>query len=136
MFAALRRLASLWATVKSESVDEIKESIEEERQSSSFKFSSEERKVGKKSKFIKPETVAAKVSKKIKVEKKNAPKTSKKSTEKVKKEEVEEEVEDTESKLVKIAGISFRTSNCDKAIEVRGCEGRSDDFEQAHCAGN
>ena len=133
MFAALRRLASLWATVKSESVDEIKESIEEERQSSSFKFSSEERKVGKKSKFIKPETVAAKVSKKIKVEKKNnAPKKSKKSTEKVKKEEVE----DTESKLVKIAGISFRTSNCDKAIEVRGCEGRSDDFEQAHCAGN
>ena len=136
MFATLRRLASLWATVKSESVDEIKESIEEERQSSSFKFSSEERKVGKKSKFIKPETVAAKVSKKIKVEKKIAPKKSKKSTEKVKKEEVEEEVEDTESKLVKIAGISFRTSNCDKAIEVRGCEGRSDDFEQAHCAGN
>jgi len=84
----------------------------------------------------KKETVAAKVSKKIKVEKKIAPKKSKKSTEKVKKEEVEEEVEDTESKLVKIAGISFRTSNCDKAIEVRGCEGRSDDFEQAHCAGN
>ena len=101
---------------------------------------------GKRKKVAKKKTVAAK---KTKVEKKPAPKKSKKSTKKVKGEEEEEEEETSKSTkkvkkkkkkkeeeetpglIVKIAGTSFRNSNCVKAIKVRGCECRSNNFERA-----
>ncbi|GMI09993.1 hypothetical protein TrVE_jg4375 [Triparma verrucosa] len=89
---------------------------------------------GKRKKVAKKKTVAAK---KTKVEKKPAPKKSKKSTKKVKKKKKkkeEEEEEETPGLIVKIAGTSFRNSNCVKAIKKNGEVLADDRYTTNHTA--